>query len=193
MMQRIDLDLLDGHPENANVMGAEALEKLAAHIGKSGQYPPLIVRAHPERVGRYQLLDGHHRAKALRQLGYRDAECVVWAVDDEQAMMLLLTLNRLHGEDDPRRRGALLKRLAESQELEALAAQLPDDLERMSRLIALVEPPPMPAEPREVDDMPHAVTFFLSGAQRRALFARLDAVGGERSAALMELVGLADA
>lgn len=189
-MLTIALDLLDAHPDNANAMPGALLEKLIAHIRETGNCPPLIVRPHPAHAGRYQLLDGHHRAIALRRLGHREATCDVWDVDEEQATMLLLTLNRLHGEDDPRRRGELLKRLSQSMQIDELAAKLPEDVERIDRLIALTEPPPQPAQPREVDDMPHAVTFFLTGTQRRALFEKLRAVDSDRTAALVALLAL---
>src|SRR5262245_14781034 len=137
-MPTIPLDQLDSHPDNANVMPAALFRKLVRHIETGGRYPPLIVRPAPDssdvvqnvshdvshdhhRTPRYQILDGHHRAKALRQLGRESAECMVWDVDDEQADLLLLTLNRLHGEDDPQRRGALLERAARSLDLKSLA------------------------------------------------------------------------
>ena len=39
-------------------------------------------------------------AEALRRLGRASARCEVWAVDDDEAMLLLATLNRLQGRDD---------------------------------------------------------------------------------------------
>src|SRR5262245_40077038 len=111
-MPMIALDQLDDHPENANRMTPDALAKLRLHISRTGNYPPLIVRRSPACADRHQILDGHHRAKALRELGHTSAQCAVWDVqDDRRAAMLLLTLNRLHGEDDPRRRGTLLAKL----------------------------------------------------------------------------------
>lgn len=189
-MPQLALDLLDAHPDNANAMSPELLEKLIAHIQETGNCPPLIVRPHPEHHGRYQLLDGHHRAIALRKLEHTHAACEVWEVDDDQATMLLLTLNRLHGEDDPHQRGMLLKRLSQHMDLDALASKLPEDAQRISRLVALTTPPPQPAPPRDVDDLPHAVTFFLNAHQRRALFAKLRDVESDRSAALVKLLEL---
>ncbi len=189
-MPQLALDLLDAHPENANAMSPELLEKLIAHIRETGHCPPLIVRPHPEHQGRYQLLDGHHRAIALRKLNHTHAACEVWDVDDDQATMLLLTLNRLHGEDDPQQRGMLLKRLSQHMEIETLASKLPEDVDRINRLIALTSPPPLPAPPQALDDLPHAVTFFLTSAQRRSLFAKLRDIQPDRSAALVALLEL---
>jgi ParB-like chromosome segregation protein Spo0J len=202
-MKTIALDDLASHPENANRMPGELLIKLIEHIRRSGQYPPLIVRPHPsgglvgdsgrDRRVRYQVLDGHHRLEALRRLGYVEARCDVWDVDDERARLLLLTLNRLEGRDDPERRGALLRRLAEDMDAKELAHLVPDDAAAIEKLVRLTDPPPPPAPPPEVEMMPHAVTFFLTSPQRRSLFARLSNVARDRSEALVQLLQLGEA
>ena len=189
-MPTIALDLLDDHPDNANRMGEDLLAKLVAHIRDNGKYPPLIIRPHPQHGGRYQILDGHHRAKALHQLGKTQASCEIWDVDDGQTDLLLLTLNRLCGEDDPYRRGALLKRVAKLCDLKKLAAKLPEDVQRLGKLIEATRAPPSPSPPPDLASMPQAVTFFLTAPQRDRLFDRLKAVTRDRSAALAALLEL---
>ena len=61
-------DLLP-HPLNSNVMPEDLREKLKAHIRRTGRYPFLVVRPHPEEPGHYQVLDGHHRVHVLRGRG----------------------------------------------------------------------------------------------------------------------------
>lgn len=195
-MTMIDLNQLDAHPGNANRMTEATLEKLAAHVKQSGDYPPLIVRRIGDQVGdhphRYQILDGHHRALALRRLGYQTARCEVWEVDDQRAELLLLTLNRLQGQDDPQLRGALLEKVSQSMGMEELARWVPEESERIGRLIELNRAPPPLAEPPALEHMPQAVTFFLNQAQRMRLFERLAAVCRDRSSALVQLLGLED-
>lgn len=188
-MPMIDLDKLEAHPANANIMPEQTLAKLTAHIAATGNYPPLIVRPHGEK---YQLLDGHHRAIALQRLGYAQANCEVWDVDDEQASILLLTLNRLQGEDDPRKRGELLAHLRESLDMDELLTRVPDDAVRIEKLIALTKPPEKDAiaPPPDLAKMPQAVTFFMTGAQRRVLFAKLKNIAPDRSEALVTLLQL---
>ncbi len=72
-LRAIALDLLDEHPLNANVMSERLQENLTRNIGRSGRYPPPIVRQHPELSGRFQILDGKHRVEALHRLGLREA------------------------------------------------------------------------------------------------------------------------
>jgi ParB-like chromosome segregation protein Spo0J len=186
----IALKQLHAHPANANRIPAELFAKLVAHIREWGDYPPLIVRAHPEIPGEYQILDGHHRAEALRKLNRASVNCEIWDVDDERATMLLLTLNRLHGEDDPRRRGALFQELMRTRPLNEVVKLVPDDAERIERLMQLLDEPLALPQPASIDAMPEAVTFFLVPAQRRRVLDRLATFARDRSEALLAALQL---
>jgi len=201
-IEEIELTRLAAHPQNANVMGAKAFGKLRSHIAATDQYPPLIVRPMPEQAAdergasdqeaaAYQILDGHHRAVALRELGRQTARCVVWHVDDERALTLLATLNRLEGQDDPRKRAALLRRLHEHASVEALRDALPETAARLRRQLQAAAPVTKPPAPSETAAMPEAVHFFLTPSQRRAVEARLRRIGGGREAALLHALGVA--
>lgn len=203
-MKLIPLEQLRAHPRNSNVMPAPLLRKLKAHIGRTDRYPPIIVRPLPPAAdaidtrqgaaGRggeheYQILDGHHRVEVLRSLARYEARCVVWDVDDDEAMLLLATLNRLQGCDDPKRRAALLDALAAQRggAVEDLEDAVPEDRAELSRCGMLADPPP-PREATKLADMPVAVHFFLSRADKNRLERRLRRIGGEREKALMQLI-----
>lgn len=123
----VPLDRLRPHPANANVMDEDRLVKLAENIKREGNYPPLVVRPHPDEPGCYELLDGHQRGEALRRLGHDKSRCYVWPCDDHTALVLLATLNRLEGQDDPLKRAELLRELTALASLEDLAQLLPED------------------------------------------------------------------
>ncbi len=191
-MQRITLpiDRLQAHPMNPNTMPDLLLKKLVAHLKRTGFYPPVIVR--PIEHGRYEILDGHHRVLALRQLGHEQVHCEAWPVDDAEALTLLATLNRLHGEDNVERKAALLEALDEAVGREALLERLPETRDKAERLLSLNVPAPPIATPTPEHEMPVSVHFFLKPAQRLALENKLKSVGGTREQALMQLAGVAD-
>jgi len=137
----IPLDDLVAHPLNSNVMPADLQEKLRAHIRRTGRYPFLVVRPHPEQPGKFQVLDGHHRVAILRDLGHREARCDVWEVDDHEAKLLLATLNRLAGQDVPIRRAELIHELLGEMSAEDLAGLLPETDKQLEELHALLEFP----------------------------------------------------
>lgn len=183
----LPIDRLDSHPANSNVMPKALLDKLAEQIAQTGRYPPVIVRP----VGdRYQILDGHHRVIVLRRLGRDTAQCVVWEVDDTQALLLLATLNRLSGDDDPRKRAALVAKLNASMDVHELARRLPEDAERVRKLLSLHAAPPSPRPPQPIDQMPVCLHFFLLPDQRRAVERVLAEHGGNRERALLERLGI---
>jgi len=192
-MPTLPLDHLHPHPRNANVMPEAYLDKLVAQLERTDRYPPLIVRPHPEHHRQYQLLDGHHRAKALRRLGRTHARCEVWDVDEAEALVLLASLNRLQGRDQPRKRAALLHAIAQQVDLPALAQRVPEDVPKLRAMLARhAPPPPRPAPPPSPADLPEAVTFFLREAQRTKLDAALAAHDPCRETALMKLVAAAE-
>jgi ParB-like chromosome segregation protein Spo0J len=137
----VPLDDLVAHPLNSNVMPEDLREKLRAHIKRTGRYPHVIVRPHPDGEGRFEILDGHHRVAILRELGHTEARCDVWDVSDREAKLLLATLNRLEGQDEPIRRAQLIHELLGEMSLDDLAGLLPETDRQLQDLHALLEFP----------------------------------------------------
>lgn len=170
-------------------MPARTLEKLTAHIERTGRYPPILVRPiASDAEPAYQILDGHHRVEALRRLEHDAARCIAWEVDDDEALLLMATLNRLSGDDDARQRAALVGKLNDRHDLKTLATLLPEQRDQLEKLLTLRDPPPAPRPPQPMEQMPQPVHFFLLPEQRRRLEARLKQLGDTREAALMAMV-----
>ena len=108
-IEKIQLSLLKPDPRNANVCDIETIEKLRRNIQESGYYPPLVGRIHPDEPENYQIIDGHHRLEVLKSLEYEAAECQVLKLTEDQTRLLLLTLNRLRGADNLRKRAELIQ------------------------------------------------------------------------------------
>lgn len=178
----IELGKLIGHRANANVMSEQLMKRLGRHIEQTGMYEPLVVRRHPSQAGCYELLNGHHRKGVLEQLKHERAQCVVWDVNDEQALMLLATLNRLSGRDDSHRRAELLGELSRRYGCDRLGELLPETRKQLQKLLALNEPPE-PVEPGQLGQLPMAMTFFVTAEQKaiveRGLKVARDSVGGD--------------
>jgi ParB-like chromosome segregation protein Spo0J len=137
----IPLDDLVAHPLNSNVMPSDLQAKLRVHIKRTGRYPFLVVRPHPAEPVKYQVLDGHHRVAVLRDLGHTEARCDVWDVDDREAKLLLATLNRLQGQDQPRKRAELVHELLAEMNVADLGGLLPESDKQLEELHALLEFP----------------------------------------------------
>ena len=172
----VPLDNLLPHPFNTNVMSDELQSKLMAHIKRTGRYPLLIVRPHPEDPEKYQVLDGHHRLVVLRELGYTEARCDVWKVDDREAKLLLATLNRLEGQDVPFRRAQLIHELMGEMSIDDMAGLLPETDRQIEDLHALLEFPAeeiaaLLDEEAEAEEkvLPRVISFVVTVDQEQVI------------------------
>lgn len=134
------------HPDNANVVPDDVMDKLRQNIGETGQMPPIIVRSLEAsnqftelfQQEKLQILDGEHRWKIAGEREAKEVEVRVWPnISDERAKVLLLTLNRLQGKDDPKKRNTLIRTLAEIEDdTMMLASILPETQEVIDRTLA---------------------------------------------------------
>ncbi len=166
-IQSIEIFRLCPHPGNPNRMSKENFRKLVRHIECSGRYEPLIVRP-MSNDSQYQIINGHHRFEALKQLGYETCDCVVWDVDDDEANLLLATLNRLCGQDVLEKKTALLDKLNSKLKVAELARLLPQTKTQIQRLIDLHKDglKLKLAQPDE-QSIAYPFVFFLNAKQKQ--------------------------
>lgn len=92
MLEKIDLLKIDGfknHPYKVN--DDESLKELASSIKENGLLNPLIVRL--KSNGRYELISGHRRKKAMESIGISEAEVYVKTLSDEEATIEMVDSN----------------------------------------------------------------------------------------------------
>ena len=166
-IKSIALDKLVAHPDNPNRMSRANYLKLVRNVKRSGLYEPLIVRPHNSKDGCYEIINGHHRCRALEQLNFEKANCVVWDVDDEQADILLTTLNRLGGSDLLDKKVVLLARLTERIKAAELGKLLPQSAKQIERLTNL-QMPEMPLGTGQ-KSFAGSMVFFVSDSQRKII------------------------
>jgi len=71
----------------------EELADLRSSIQANGLLQPLVVRPDPTQEGRYQLVAGERRFRALTELNWAEAPAVVREVDDRTLLVLALVEN----------------------------------------------------------------------------------------------------
>jgi len=195
-IESIALDKLLGHPDNPNRMSRANFAKLVRNIRRTGRYEPLVVRPWPDKPGYFQIINGHHRCRALAELGYKQADTVIWDVDDEQADVLLATLNRLGGSDELGKKLILLKRLNKRLQAGELAKLLPQTARQIERLTNLKRPD-RPAKADE-NGFVNPLVFFLDDTQQQIVENAISLVeeskskmtkAAKRAAALVRIAG----
>jgi len=162
----IEINKLTPHPSNPNRMSGANFSRLVRNIERTGRYEPIIVRPHPTEKDRFQIINGHHRCKAISQLSHKTADCVVWDIDDVQADILLATLNRLCGRDEIDAKLALLSRLNEKLTASELSKLLPQTAKQIEQLVNM-KLPDMPANP--IRTIANPMVFFVDARQQRVI------------------------
>jgi ParB family chromosome partitioning protein len=69
------------------------LAGLAASISENGLLQPIVVRPAPDADGRFELIAGERRLRAVRSLGWKDVPTVVRDASDETLLVLALVEN----------------------------------------------------------------------------------------------------
>lgn len=141
---RLDIRSISPNPaQPRSIFDADSIRSLADSISRHGLLSPLLVRR--INAGRYELIAGERRLRALRLLGHTHADAlVVSAYDSESAMMALIEniqREQLHYLDEADACRAILD--SEPVTQEELAKRLgrsPSALANRLRLIKLTEP-----------------------------------------------------
>jgi uncharacterized ParB-like nuclease family protein len=174
-IRSIALDKLVAHTASANRQSKLTFGKLIRNIERSGLYEPLVVRPFRGKEGYFEIINGCHRWRALGELGYKTADCVVWEVDDEQTEILLSTLNRLGGTDELGKKQALLKRLKERRESSELGKLLPQTARQIERLVNMERP--SSAAKAKAAGFANPVFFFVDDGQQQIIENAISSVG----------------
>lgn len=87
VVEKIGIDTVEPHPENARVGDVSAI---AASLERFGQVRPIVVQRSTGYV-----VAGNHTREAARSLGWKEIAAVLLDMDDETAKAYLLADNRL--------------------------------------------------------------------------------------------------
>lgn len=194
-----DVNSLKEAPRNANRFDPARFELLKQAIRDKGFLQPVLTR--PLEGNNYEIIDGHHRVRAAKELGLEKVPMVVVDADADEAAVLALGMNRLRGELNLGDVGDILASLSSvidpseltytgfsASEIDALVqattAEMPDD--------------PLPQSMEGADDGPGADKPFIIEIEfadkkdyqkaRRGL-KRAAGKGNELAVGLMRLLG----
>ncbi|MBN1392944.1 MAG: ParB-like nuclease domain-containing protein [Sedimentisphaerales bacterium] len=134
-VRSIEISKITADSKNPNEMNKRNFAILARNIKETGLYEPLTVRQIKGKNAAYQIINGYHRIKILQTLGYKTVNCVVWEVDECQAGVLLLTLNRLGGKDNLEKKMNLIKYLSKEIGHKELSKIIMQTVEQINKIV----------------------------------------------------------
>ena len=92
--QLIDVKSIGPNPQQPRkVFSDEELKELAQSIKENGLLQPLLVRPVPAVPGKYELVVGERRLRAVQSLGWTEVPAVTREVDDDTLLVLALVEN----------------------------------------------------------------------------------------------------
>lgn len=109
-------------------------KSFVAILNAWGDIETLTERPHPTRKGDFEVLNGHARLEALRELRLRTVQCDVWEIGDLESRLFLATLNRIQCSEAPELRMSLPLDLLKATPKEETAKHVPETRDNLDQL-----------------------------------------------------------
>ncbi|SRR6266550_1830488 len=161
---RLPLETIHPNSYNPNILPDVLFEQLLKDIRENGFIDPIIVRETGEK--QYEIIDGEHRYRAAKQLGFETIPVFFYKADDTKARILTYRWNHERGFFEPAKTAKLI------QDLETRLGSLDrvrDSLGMVTEeMVQFIKPKDIPAswqmptpEPVISETDKEALVFFL--------------------------------
>ncbi len=137
-------DLEPGPFQPRRTMDEAALDELAESLKAQGVLQPLLVRAHPNLDGRYQIIAGERRWRAAQRAGLHEVPVLIRRLSDTEAMAAGLVENLQRQDLNPIEEAEGFRRLITEFGLshDALAQAVGKSRSHVANLLRLLNLPP---------------------------------------------------
>lgn len=160
----IELNKIKPNDYNPNIISEDMLAKLRAEIGQEGLCEPIIVRS---RGSGYVIVDGEHRWRICRDLGWQEIPCIIQNYDDNEAKIKTLQINYMRGSAVPVKLAHLIYDLSKEIKLEDLAKRLPYEEPQLKDNLELLKLPEdfgktiEEQAKKEEEELPSVISFVV--------------------------------
>ena len=96
-IEMISVDLILDNPYNMISMTDSTFEALKKNITDNGFFGAIIVRPHPLKKGKFEIVDGEKRFHVLQLLDCQEVPCIVVDFNDLNSAINMIRFNREHG------------------------------------------------------------------------------------------------
>lgn len=113
----VPIDKITPNRWNPNTMDSKMFEKARKSVQELGFMGSILVRRINHTSADYEIMDGEHRWKVLKEEGATECpvEVITRDVSDQEAQLLTVLINNLHGKDDIFKRAEIFKALDQGQ------------------------------------------------------------------------------
>jgi ParB family chromosome partitioning protein len=156
--QKIAIDRIRPRPLNCNQLDDEVYNGLKEDIKRNGLRYPIHIR--PIGPDSYEIVDGEHRWRAAQELGWKEIECQVEELSEEEADIANFTLNP-ERQRNPAIAGQIFNRLRmKGHTQESIAKIFGITQARVSQCLEIVE------YPEEIKDLITSRLITLEHARK---------------------------
>jgi len=123
---------------NPNVMEDKVFIQTKKNIEREGLIGGIIVREMEKEKGKYIIIDGEHRWKASKELGYTEIPTIILDKKLPDAMIATINFNKLRGELDTLKLAEVIHDLNKTYNMEELEDKLgytQDELKGLENLL----------------------------------------------------------
>jgi len=173
----IVLGKLIANQDNPNKMSISGFTRLVRNMRRTDNYEPILIRRCKLNTKYYQIINGYHRCRALLQLGYKNVDCIVWDVSDQQTNILIATLNRLNGRDDIDGKINLLRLLTKDTTAKELSKLLPYTTKQIEQLVDLRKIVSTGELKKNAKGFLNTLVFFVTDKQNKVIEKAISKLG----------------
>ena len=117
----IDISLISPNSYNPNVMNKKTFALIKRSILKDGLIGSIIVR---EDEGKFIIIDGEHRWKAAKEMGYKEIPVIILDKNLPESMISTINLNKLRGDFDTLKLAGVIAEINKIYSLEEIEEKL---------------------------------------------------------------------
>jgi len=135
----IGIDKIKENTYNPNVMDGKIFGLAKENIKREGFVGAIICRENPEKKDEYIIIDGEHRWKAAKELGYEEISVIVLDKNLPDAMISTISFNKLKGEIDTLKLAEIINKLTKIYGMKELEERLGFSEDEISGLEDLLQ------------------------------------------------------
>jgi len=130
----VDIGKIRPNKYNPNVMDEKVFEQTRKNVLKEGLVGAITCREDKKEKGKYIIIDGEHRWKIAKSLGYTKMPIIVLERKLSDAMISTINFNKLKGEFDTLRLAAVIHELNKTYSMKELGDRLGYTLDELNGL-----------------------------------------------------------
>jgi ParB family chromosome partitioning protein len=189
-VELVDIDLLKPNQYNPNEMTDGQFQALVDDIKENGFVAqPIVINQHNE------IINGEHRWKASKLLGYSQVPIVRFnPVDEDHQKMLTIGWNTKHGDFNPTKLAQIIVGLNQRYTLDELSSHLGFSQEQLKDKLAISEVTQefidninMQAEIRQ-NEIPTTINFAVTKEQESTILEALDYSQGKTKGERLQFI-----